>query len=94
MKEKETIICRCEDVTQAEIEKAIDEGYKTLDEIKHHLRCGMGPCQGRTCIRLIAGFVSRKTGKPIDQLKFPTSRPPARPVPLFILAGDDDENKD
>lgn len=94
MNEKETIVCRCEDITHAEIEKAIDEGYTTLEEIKRHLKCCIGPCQGRTCIRLIAGIISRKTGKHIDQLEFPTSRPPARPVPLFILTGDKDGDKD
>lgn len=40
------IICRCEDVTQAEIQELIKQGKHTLEELKRECRCGMGPCQG------------------------------------------------
>lgn len=78
-------ICRCEDILLEDVNRAIDEGYTSLEEIKRLLRCGMGPCQGRTCLMLIAQVLSRKTGKPITQMKFPTVRPPVRPVPLAIF---------
>ena len=68
-----------------DVNRAIDEGYTSLEEIKRLLRCGMGPCQGRTCLMLIAQVLSRKTGKPISQMKFPTVRPPVRPVPLAVF---------
>jgi len=84
---KNSIICRCEDVSLEEVERVIDEGYTNLEEIKRFLRCGMGNCQGRTCIILVAQILSRKTGKPISEIKFPTVRPPIRPVPLAIFAG-------
>ncbi|MCK5596510.1 MAG: (2Fe-2S)-binding protein, partial [Candidatus Eisenbacteria sp.] len=48
---RDVIICRCEDVTYGEIVDVIDEGLTTTEEIKRVLRCGMGPCQGRTCSR-------------------------------------------
>jgi|GEM_PF-303854 len=82
----ETIICRCEDVTHKEVVDAIDEGYTTLDEIKRKLRCGMGACQGRTCMRLIARVIKEKTGRRLDEILMPTSRPPEKPVPLGIFA--------
>ena len=80
------MICRCEDVLLEEVNRAIDEGYTSLEEIKRLLRCGMGPCQGRTCLMLIAQVLSRRTGTPISQMKFPTVRPPVRPVPLAVFA--------
>jgi bacterioferritin-associated ferredoxin len=84
-KKDKTIICRCEDVSLEEVNRAIDEGYTSLEEIKRLLRCGMGPCQGRTCLMLVAQVLSRKTGKQITEMKFPTVRPPVRPVPLAIF---------
>ena len=83
----DTIICRCEDLTYKDIVDAIDMGMKTVTEIKKGIRAGMGPCQGRTCGRLIAQIISQKTGVTIDQVWQPTYRPPLTTVPLKILAG-------
>ena len=86
------IVCWCEDVTYEDVIKAIEDGYQTLEEIKRHLRCGMGPCQGRTCMLLIAKIIARATNKPIEEITLPTSRPPTKPVPLGLFAGDEDED--
>ena len=83
-----TLICRCEDLTQEEIEQAIDEGYTTLDELKCRLRLGMGPCQGRSCISLARRVLCQKTGKAPEEIILPTSRPPVVPVFLGTLASD------
>jgi NADPH-dependent 2,4-dienoyl-CoA reductase/sulfur reductase-like enzyme len=40
----ETMICRCEDVTYAKLQK-----HDSWRAAKLHTRCGMGPCQGRIC---------------------------------------------
>lgn len=84
-KKGKTIVCRCEDVTMEEIEEIIEEGYTELGDIKRLLRCGMGACQGRTCMKLIAQILSRKTGKKISEIHFPRVRAPTRPIPLGIL---------
>ena len=84
----EILICRCEDLTQEEIEKAIDEGYSTLDELKCRLRLGMGPCQGRSCISLARRVLCQKTGKTQEEIIIPTSRPPVVPVSIGTLASD------
>lgn len=89
----DVVICRCEDVTYGEITRAIDEGLGTTEEVKRILRCGMGPCQGRTCMRLIAGIIAEKRGLPLSAILYPLVRPPTRPVEIGILAGDDDENE-
>ena len=90
--EKKIVICRCEDVLQSEIEEAIDAGCTTLDEIKKQLRCGMGPCQGRTCGRLISQLICQRTGKPMSEIVPPTARPPAKPTPLGVFAHDKRED--
>ena len=40
----ETLVCRCEDVTHAEM-----KACASWREAKLHTRCGMGACQGRVC---------------------------------------------
>jgi NADPH-dependent 2,4-dienoyl-CoA reductase/sulfur reductase-like enzyme len=40
----ETIVCRCEDVTLAQL-----AGQRDWRSAKLETRCGMGPCQGRVC---------------------------------------------
>lgn len=87
----DVIVCRCEDVTYGEIARAVESGLRTTEEIKRVLRCGMGPCQGRTCSRLIARIISEKTGASIAEIELPATRPPARPVEIGILAKQDDE---
>jgi len=81
------MICRCEDVSIEDVERVIDEGYSNLEEIKRLLRCGMGPCQGRTCLILIARILSRKMGKPLNEMEFPRVRSPIRPVPIATFTG-------
>jgi len=81
-------VCRCEDITLEEIEDAINKGFTTLEDLKHLLKCGMGPCQGRTCMRLIARILARKTGRRMEELKFPRARPPIRPVPLAVFTAE------
>lgn len=49
MKDKDIIICRCEEITKGEIIQAIRDGATTVDGIKRMTRAGKGLCQGRTC---------------------------------------------
>jgi len=91
---EKTFICLCEDITLEEILEAIEEGYTTLEEIKRHLRCGMGICQGRTCLRLIATIIARKTNQPINTIKLSRIRPPIKPVPYSVLASEIHESEE
>jgi bacterioferritin-associated ferredoxin len=86
MGEEDLIICRCEEVTMAEVEEAIGLGLTTLDEIKRFTRAGMGLCQGKTCRRLIANTLSRKTKIPLSEIIPSTYRPPVRPILLGVLS--------
>ncbi len=86
MDNKNTIICRCEDITREEILQLIKEGYSTIDEIKRVSRAGMGPCQGRTCRLLIAQELSRYYNVPMEDVLMPTFRPPVKPIKIGVLA--------
>ena len=87
------IICRCNDVTQKDIEDLIDQGITDIEEIKRLTRIGMGPCQGRTCLPLVVGIIARKTGKKIEEIKLPATRVPIRPVLMGVLTGGDDDEE-
>jgi NAD(P)H-nitrite reductase large subunit len=75
-------VCRCEDITLADVRKAIADGWRTIDEIKRVTRAGMGPCQGRTCRMLIAQELSRHYKVPMEEVLMPTFRPLIKPVKL------------
>ncbi len=85
------IVCRCEDVTEEEILDAIDEGYTNMEELKRHLRIGTGPCQGRTCLKIVEKMLARKLDKETDEIERPTSRPPLKPVPAYVYGDTDEE---
>ncbi len=86
------IVCRCEDITLNEIRDLIAAGDHSIEEIKRSCRCGMGPCQGKTCIPLITQEVAQATGKPVGQVVLPTFRPPTAPIKLGVLAGGNNDD--
>lgn len=86
--DKSCIICRCEEISYAEIEDAIEHGARSLDEIKKYSRAGMGPCQGRICSNLITKMLKQKGVDPKDAPP-PHSRMPVRPVKISKYLEDD-----
>jgi NAD(P)H-nitrite reductase large subunit len=76
MEEKMIIICRCEDLKLDEIRAAIADGYTDFEELKRFLRCGMGPCGGRTCLPLIRRELASYLGVAVEDIPMPTTRPP------------------
>lgn len=86
-----TIVCRCEEVTLGEIREYIRKGYQTIEEIKRISRCGMGPCQGRTCSQLILEEIAKATGQDVADLKVHTYRQPTLPIKLGLLVGGEDD---
>ena len=47
------IICRCEQITKAEIVEAIRRGATTVEAVKRRVGSGMGRCQGSRCAWVI-----------------------------------------
>src|SRR6185295_5251639 len=58
----ETVVCRCEAVTRAALDRAIGDGAVTINDLKAATRCGMGPCGGRSCEDAAAALIAAKTG--------------------------------
>ncbi|NIR30267.1 MAG: FAD-dependent oxidoreductase [Gammaproteobacteria bacterium] len=82
--EADTVVCRCEGVTCARLERAIADGHHSLDAIKRNTRAGMGWCGGRTCSQAVGALLHG--GQPPASAPPLRSRPPARPVPLGAVA--------
>ena len=68
-------------------------GYHSLEAVKRVLRTGMGHCQGRGCLRLIARLIQEETGIPASEQKLPRPRPPLKPLPLGLLGAFEDEER-
>ncbi len=79
---EEVTICRCEEVTRAEIEAAIADGCTTLNEVKRYTHAGAGLCQGRTCRHLITGMLCQATGLDPTAVGRDTVRVPLEPIQL------------
>jgi glycerol-3-phosphate dehydrogenase len=62
------VVCRCENISEAEIVEAIHKGHTTVDGIKFYTRAGMGRCQGGFCTAKILKIISRETGIPMEEL--------------------------
>ena len=58
------IICRCEQVTEGEILRAIRENppAKDIDGVKRRTRSGMGRCQGGFCQPFVAELIAKERG--------------------------------
>ena len=59
---RKIILCRCEDVTLADVEHAIALGYATVEEVKRYTGLGTGPCQGKECLRGIVAAIAEAAG--------------------------------
>jgi glycerol-3-phosphate dehydrogenase len=56
------VVCRCENVSEAEIVQAVRLGHYTLDGVKFFTRAQMGRCQGGFCTYKIIKIIMRETG--------------------------------
>lgn len=93
MSKKDIIICRCEDVTLEDIEKIMNEGYTSFEEIKRILRVGMGSCQGNTCGQLLQREISKFLKIPLNEVETQKVRPLITGVKLkSIVEAIDDES--
>ena len=85
----DTIVCRCEGITAGEIRRAVRAGTMNLNDIKKRTRSGMGYCQGANCQPSIAAMLAREFGADPAEIITATTRPPARPIPISLLLGDE-----
>lgn len=87
----DVLICRCQEVTRAEILAAIADGATTVDGVKRRCRAGMGLCQGKTCERLVARIIAEETGIDPADIRPARSRLPVRPIKIKVLGGPGDD---
>ena len=64
------IVCRCEQITEGEIVRAIKENppAKDIDGIKRRTRSGMGRCQGGFCQPFVAEILARELNKDMTEI--------------------------
>jgi len=80
------IVCRCNDLSIGDIRALIANGYTTIPELKQIARIGMGPCQGRNCMPIIANELSRISGITVAELAAGSFRPTVKSIALGDLA--------
>jgi NADPH-dependent 2,4-dienoyl-CoA reductase/sulfur reductase-like enzyme len=80
-----TLICRCEEVTAAQIRQAARAGCQGMNQLKAYTRCGMGPCQGRTCGPIALDVLAAAKTLPPSALEPLRTRFPTKPVPVGAL---------
>jgi sarcosine oxidase, subunit beta len=83
---RKTLLCTCEDVTRSEVRRAFEAGHRDLESVKRYTGFGTGPCQGKSCLALVAQELIRLGATPAEVAPF-TIRPPSDPVTLGALAG-------
>jgi D-hydroxyproline dehydrogenase subunit alpha len=93
---RETVVCRCEEVTRGDIEGAVVErGVQDGRGLKLTSRAGLGLCQGRVCSRTVAALAAGQYDVPAaghgDVPEPEMKRPIAVPVRLRDLADAQEE---
>ncbi len=66
------VVCRCENITQGEINEVLNGPIQplTTDGIKRRLRITMGRCQGSFCYPTLLDIVAKKYGVKHKEVKF------------------------
>jgi len=80
-----TIICRCEQISLAEVKEAIAFGAQSVTDIKTITRSGMGNCQGRTCGSILSQILAREVMCDPADCQYLNIRPPIHPIPVEIV---------
>jgi sarcosine oxidase subunit alpha len=85
-RDRKRFICLCEDVTEKDLHQAVGEGFNHIETLKRYSTATMGPCQGKMCSPALVEVCGRATGQDSSAVGATTSRPPAVPVELAVLA--------
>jgi sarcosine oxidase subunit alpha len=81
-------VCLCDDVTTKDLAQAVAEGFDHIETLKRYATVGMGPCQGKVCGQTFTEVCAGLTGREVNAVGTTTSRPPAVPVELAVLAAE------
>lgn len=83
--DRETVICRCEQVTLAQMRQAIAFGAQTVNDVKSISRIGMGNCQSRTCGTISAQIMAVAMARTVEEVGYFNIRPPIHPLSLEVI---------
>jgi thioredoxin reductase/bacterioferritin-associated ferredoxin len=83
---RDTLVCRCEEVTAGQIVDTVALGCTGPNQMKAFLRCGMGPCQGRLCGLTVTELIAQARGVAPQEVGYYRLRPPIKPITLAELA--------
>ncbi|MCE8539062.1 FAD-dependent oxidoreductase [Ruegeria pomeroyi] len=86
----DTIVCRCEEVSAANIREAVALGCRGPNQLKSFTRAGMGPCQGRFCGLTVTEVIAAERGCAIADVGAARLRAPVKPLELGQLAALDE----
>jgi sarcosine oxidase, subunit alpha len=75
------------DVTAADIELAVREGFEAIEHVKRYTTAGMGTDQGKTGNVTALALLSKAVGRKIAETGTTTFRSPYTPVTFGALAG-------
>lgn len=81
-----TTVCRCEEVSAAEIRNAAAAWAPDVNMVKAVTRCGMGYCQGRICGPAVQSLVAASVKRAAHEVGSFRVRAPLKPVPAGALA--------
>lgn len=84
--EPETVACRCESLSLAQVTEAVDASMGSAGALKRVTRAGMGKCQGRYCGPLLTTLVARRSGRPVDEFGGFAPQVPYKPTPISLVA--------
>ncbi|WP_431805045.1 (2Fe-2S)-binding protein [Halobacillus andaensis] len=93
MKDVETIICRCEEVSLSSIVNTVSQFNCSSREVKLRTRAGMGYCGGRTCRPMVERLVQDINHENTGDKSNLSYRPPVRPVTFGELGGARNDNE-
>ncbi|MFC1643832.1 NAD(P)/FAD-dependent oxidoreductase [Candidatus Omnitrophota bacterium] len=85
-KDYSKLVCRCENVTEAEVVASVRKGHVTLDAIKFTTRACCGRCQAGFCTSRIMDIIHRETGIPYEQIS--KKGPGTELIPIPVKKGE------
>jgi NADPH-dependent 2,4-dienoyl-CoA reductase/sulfur reductase-like enzyme len=88
--EDRTLVCRCEEITAAEVRAQVAYGRPGPNQVKAFTRAGMGPCQGRQCAYTVAHILADAERRAVPDLGLYRARPPLKPITIGELAALDE----
>ena len=82
----DVLVCRCEEVSLAEIKSAAAQRCLGPNQLKSFTRAGMGSCQGRQCGLSVSELMANYTDQTMDESGYYRLRAPIKPLTLGELA--------